>query len=1475
MCHLSDSRNLNLLLVAAESGRNDIVTILLNQNLDMEYKCSETGRIISAADLAWMKRHCNVVLTLLHANLRFPEGIIISECSNELKAFIETSEDLHSAITEKNESKIQDILNNNSNLNHFYNRLNISAPKLALDLRFIDIYELLLKNKIFLGYHETMSDLWTTFSDSEREILREIHFKYSINVPEKHLLSLSTNSSISHDDPQATQKLEYIRYAFGTLNNIPLVRIILMVVAASKIFNIIFDFNRQSVNVVDPTADSWTRGLFYIFGRIYIGAAGLLQRSTENEAFGTLAHELCHYAINLVYENRAKPYLSNDKEAKGEFSRICKNCKENSHKEEIIRQVFESYSKRMQHAELIVRVPHLMAMYHDNPEMLKELRENFGELFEYYEKRVVPDMEKALPTIEAENQIEKKARKILKYKIILVLGGIVSILVLIASVFIVRYIFYKPEYPFLGLSDAEQDSVRNAPIIYKDIEIKFKDLFHENSVAYEVLKSNHIKQMIMNMSLNFNDLNLQYLDGLVTHNWNNMTKKLKDKVLNRHFIFQNESVKFKDLNNNYPKLLNYLNSNQILLILNNQDFMVNKQTEKPTFYMNRKFFDADAFPIFFAYFLNETKNIDIDFMNTSIKIGSNFEEFYKHFKNQNSSIYNSEINKLKNNKNLKKFLLSETMKYQFLSYTTLQLDLEEIMPKNLKSKMFVLSSELGTGKTIIFKQLSFKIKKQFPMSWVSYIDLRNHDILLKKTSSNQKISKILVDLLNINQENEFEIKLFNNLFESGNVVLLWDSFENTSESISDVVFNILLRIKEMNKNFQYLSSCFKNTEYLGKKLGLLVYTIAPFDHDEQEEFLRKIMINKNVNLSKIHIFIQDLKNMIIDLKSNAKEKLQIQDFDSPLALIMLVEIVTCPKIEFDLRNQHKKYQKFVDKKIEIWQKSIPELRDLNDENQQINKLQILEIFKCYAILKISGMVEDGMYKLFFPKYINMNKKLPNGLIYEDISRMGILYLKSTYEFEFSHKIFIDFFAAQYFIDKIYDVQYTIEEEASFNLGIFYQTIMSDDEKFITMRNFINDYIETKKSNAPTSFNKIIARVITVHFSRIFFDLLVLIEIKTNDLTFLFNFFKKDYDILLIMLGIHENETLYTASYNIAYVREFDELKRFTSRLIKELGMIVLKADDYKKFIEGRNQKGLVMFSDFIYKKMLNYSIMPEKNFRADIEYFSMNDIFIFDQLKNKLTEADFKEIILFKNSPVYLNTDEKFILYIKTFLSESEYKIYLKNMFFKFAAHKYYDIRSLKDFPTLFFIKELESFLSDAEIQEFYTSRNILISNYLRANYEIHFNLFWKLFVNHSTTVQQKEILLKLESDLCEDLIFSLHLEKCAPVFLEFNLLQIIIFADQQSLSKEHEIFKLYETYFEKFEIQQIITNSKTCFPIMIEEDLEDILALFKYIFEGNDKKLKKYIEDRIKCTEFNLYKEENENIEEKLKPLFDFLKSL
>jgi len=773
---LADSHDYNLLLIAAEQGDPDIVKILLQLGMISDLLH------IDAQTLAWDKHNHDVLLELLKANLTYPNSFDIKKCSAELKEFYKHSDDLHKAIKANNQEETKAILNRNLDLKYYYNSSNDSALKTAIDAKSPDIYDILLEHKIRFAPHEDAEELYSDLEQQMKRTLREIHNKYTQVSDEKHLNILLANSFVSHDDENAQKKVEHIQRAFRILNANVFIRIILMIVAASKKFKIIFDFNRDSVNVADPTVESNTQGLFYLSGRIYIGAKQLLDKSTEHEAFGVLAHELCHFAMNVVYGNEANPYTANDNQTMQEFEQVSKKCREKSVEDKIVDLVYTHYPEERYHAELIVRVVHMLAFYYNQPEKLKDLRGFFGGLFNFYETKTVPEMKAAHPKIEekVELEIKKKDKKISNLRILLFISiGLGIVIACFASLY-----FYKPVYKFSELSDREKETVQNGLVKYKNVNVKLNELFPGNSDIFEHLTSDHISLMLHDKVLNFHDPQFRYLEEQIVLKWENLAEKLKEKFLDSDLNFEGEIVKFKNLINLYPKSFNALTSKQLISVLSGIKIKAGKKfVSEIKFYIERKFILEDAKLIIFEYAYGheyvdnyETRAEHVENRTKN----KNFQEFADELLKKDFDEISQLFDKTKQNSFLK--TLNFNLIYESLNF--MHKDSNEIIEQSDKEKILILSSEYGAGKTVTFEQLSMEIKAKFPTRWVSYIDLPKHT---KYYKTNGTAENLLKDILELNSEkNNFEVRIFEESFKSGNLVLIWNAFDEISPTYSDL-----------------------------------------------------------------------------------------------------------------------------------------------------------------------------------------------------------------------------------------------------------------------------------------------------------------------------------------------------------------------------------------------------------------------------------------------------------------------------------------------------------------------------------------------------------------------------------------------------------------------------------------------------------------------------------------------------------------
>ena len=135
---------------------------------------------------------------------------------------------------------------------------------------------------------------------------------------------------------------------------------------------------------------------------IFIGAK-LTDAKREQEIKGILAHELCHLVMGLVYENKESPYYEKMMKIKEEFDKVIKAIDKWSSSEfgnpddecnNIISSVYKLYEPEKYHAELIVRVIHILAEFDDDEKKTKDLQDGkYKLLFDFWETYVLPELQ--------------------------------------------------------------------------------------------------------------------------------------------------------------------------------------------------------------------------------------------------------------------------------------------------------------------------------------------------------------------------------------------------------------------------------------------------------------------------------------------------------------------------------------------------------------------------------------------------------------------------------------------------------------------------------------------------------------------------------------------------------------------------------------------------------------------------------------------------------------------------------------------------------------------------------------------------------------------------------------------------------------------------------------------------------------------------------------------------------------------------
>lgn len=290
-------------------------------------------------------------------------------------------------IKNNNIDEVEKYVKENPSVKKVFSDDKKSAPEIALESRRFEIYTILIENGFTLDDEDVINEIMQSLPKDERKKLRKLHDKYRTDCELGHLATLNEKSKLAHHHVNAEERKELfglVAKAFSDLNEINGIRPILKCIALAETLEITFDFSQNSIVHMDPTTHKQVSGICYHNrGSIYIGAQKLRSHEDRCEALGVIAHELCHFAMKLLYDNAGKPYRDQS-ELIQHFESILSDAKSNQFDEPCIESVVSDYPEAQRHAELIVRVPQLQALYKKDDAKLEEVKAAYFKLFQPY-----------------------------------------------------------------------------------------------------------------------------------------------------------------------------------------------------------------------------------------------------------------------------------------------------------------------------------------------------------------------------------------------------------------------------------------------------------------------------------------------------------------------------------------------------------------------------------------------------------------------------------------------------------------------------------------------------------------------------------------------------------------------------------------------------------------------------------------------------------------------------------------------------------------------------------------------------------------------------------------------------------------------------------------------------------------------------------------------------------------------------------
>lgn len=1027
--------NINLLKTASESGNIEAVSFLLKCSYDVNQ-----GRELSesAALLAWQKENYEVLLTLLKTSSLFPENFqeTLKEQRERGKvknilSFISDLNALHESIERGRVDQVKAFFDANPTIRHAYNVKNESATLTALKAEQFRIYEYLISKGVCLGPHEDINEVLSekqqiSCHEGRRAMMKkmyvhEMHKKYFKKPIEKHLMTLLAHSDVGFDatDSETRGYFKYITDAFEVLNKIEEISAIFKIVAESKFFRIVFDFNRHTCNNIDPTTCRKTKGTSYFkSGYVYIGAKALLAEEEKHEVLGTLAHELTHYAMQLVYENNCKPYRPCDVARLKEFQTISLLCEFVKEKESKIFYVF-NYPEAHQHAELIVRVPQLLAVYARNAEKLNSICNTYRELFEFFRDKTFVDLrnEHSLmmpkretaelndylgvvqPMVNSDITLDVKTLNLdmnATDRILLVITNCIRLTIKAIHQQLERDMKVKVENFFLFARPSALENEKMKVLLLKAFNLPTRPtiVFEcEDEIQLGELKEiaaifKATERIIFVVKAAGDDRRLdaaEYQKVYTKHSWLELPESTQNVLWKYKVNFQGAELLLRDL----------------------VVFPSRPYEDFPFCDLLRLKLKVSAMPKF----------KDIDFF----------------------------------------------MERKFSSQSLEDFSFESISKLAKSRKIILISDDPGAGKTTTFKTFALKLKADNPSHWVSYVDLKqfisefeqNENFAFKEPSD---VAYFIGDKMF--KLEGFELEVFCQLFSEDRVILLFDGIDEICPNFKGLTLRLLEAAQSLTKNQLWISTRPHVANDLSEALGQEFFHMKPFTQVEQRSFYRQFFENRNIEMFDLNRNIAGIEKLMNFLSKN---RLFWSPITGDISTNPLFMRITAEIYDDDVMHESSKgkcltlcnlylmYDRFIERKFSLWMLDKGRL-SLSDQLEMHRGSK--SIFRAHLRIALERTFNDSRLKALVEE---------SSLTLEQILRVGLVN-QTGCELQFIHRTFAEFFVADFLFKRIFchevHLKRVSRNEKRLVMRLFVRVLSSNE--FQMIRAFLGNALELLK-----------------------------------------------------------------------------------------------------------------------------------------------------------------------------------------------------------------------------------------------------------------------------------------------------------------------------------------------------------------------------------------------------------------------------
>jgi hypothetical protein len=536
------------------------------------------------------------------------------------------------------------------------------------------------------------------------------------------------------------------------------------------------------------------------------------------------------------------------------------------------------YPEAQRHAELIVRVPHLLALYKNNRDQLEQCKKIFPELFDFFNEKVLKELKAELPLM-----LVKQETMELNH--------------------------------WLGVIQ---------PLIHIDLKLKSENLRIDLDAKTSILLviSNCVKLTVKAIHQQIQrDTKVKVESFMIFARIKSLrNEKLRDLILKAFGLSTKPTVVFEcevdDSLDDLMKVLSSFGAKERLIFVVKDESFVNKKFRKVEVKHKWEDFPPETHEILWKFNVNfqgfEVKLRDMMTIPSVAFDEIPFCDLLGRRLKISTALSFPEID----------FFVDRT----FSSHGR-EFDFDELSDFVSVSKFALVSDEPGAGKTTTFKMLAMKLKTKFPEFWVAFVDLKKFIEVFEKQESLEAsaIPRFLGEKI-LNLET-FELELFLQLFANDRAIFLLDGIDEVCPNFKEFIVNLIKNIKMTTQNQMWISTRCHLSEEVCEALKQAQFQLKPFSKAEQRSFYQKFYEIRGTSPTEIDSYIENVEKVMDFLSKNRLFWSPISSDISSNPLFMKI----CAEIYDDdvmrsskngkcatLCNLFLMYEKLVDKKFNLW-----------------------------------------------------------------------------------------------------------------------------------------------------------------------------------------------------------------------------------------------------------------------------------------------------------------------------------------------------------------------------------------------------------------------------------------------------------------------------------------------------------------------------------------------------------------------------